>query len=321
MTASSTSSLIPKIDFMVVCSRNRRAAGVSGGCDGVESSVTLSGWAFMTRLLCGPLLGPGRFRLAHSRVARKSENPARGQPAGVIATKARGGALGQNTSAGEDAIELLLDLHFLRLRRHGDLLDQQRARGVQHLALAERQLLVALETLQVAEHLGDLEHRARLDLLHVLAIAAVPGLTLDRDLAALEDLEHLVDLVGANQLAQTNRARVARRDHDLHPVLENLEDVERLLVAGDLTRLDADNLRNAVGWIHGQITHSESRLHDYVRSLLRTVFKARELYHAGPLSSMHSQALAEQAERRKLPRRTRQIAVRPRCGGGNRGLR
>ena len=85
---------------------------------------------------------------------------------------------------------------------------------------------------------------------------------LDRHLAALEDLEHLVDLVGANQLAQTDRARITGRDHDLHSVLENLEDVKRLLVAGDLTRLDADNLRNAVGRIDGQITHSESRLHD-----------------------------------------------------------
>src|SRR5215467_3526174 len=97
-------------------------------------------------------------------------------------------------SAGEDAVQLLLDLDLFRLRRDGDLFDQKRARGVEHLALAERQLLVALESLQVAEDLGDLEDRTGLDLLHVLAIAAVPRLTFDRDLTALEDLEHLVDL-------------------------------------------------------------------------------------------------------------------------------
>src|SRR5262245_29523712 len=68
-------------------------------------------------------------------------------------------------SAGKDPVELLLDLVFLRLRGHGDLLDQQRTRRVQHLALAERQLLVALEPLQIPQHLGDLEHRAGLDLL------------------------------------------------------------------------------------------------------------------------------------------------------------
>ena len=69
--------------------------------------------------------------------------------------------------------------------------------------------LSPLSTLQVAQHLGDLEDRAGLDLLHVLAVAAVPRLALDRDLAALEDREHLVDLVGADQLAQTDRAGVA----------------------------------------------------------------------------------------------------------------
>src|SRR5882724_6588265 len=151
--------------------------------------------------------------------------------------------------AGEDPIELLLDLHFLRLRRDGDLLDEQRARRVEHLALAERQLLVTLEPLQVAEDLGDLEDGARLDLLHVLAVATVPRLTLDRDLAALEDLEDLVHLVGADELAQADGAGVACRDHDLHPVLEDLEDVKRLLVPRDLTRLDPDDLGNAMGRI------------------------------------------------------------------------
>jgi len=46
------------------------------------------------------------------------------------------------------------------------------------------------------------------------------------------------------------------------PFLENLEDVERLLVPGDLTRLDTDNLRHTVSRIDGQVTHSERRLHD-----------------------------------------------------------
>src|SRR4051812_50208394 len=79
-------------------------------------------------------------------------------------------------SAGEDTVQLLLDLALLGLGGHGDLLDQQGACGVEHLALAERQLLVGLEPLEVAQDLGDLEHGAGLDLLHVLPVAAVSRL-------------------------------------------------------------------------------------------------------------------------------------------------
>src|SRR5206468_11288040 len=86
----------------------------------------------------------------------------------------------------------------------------------------------------------------------------------------------------------------------------------RLLVTRDLTRLDADNLRHTVGRIDGQITHSESRLHDYVDSLLKTVFKAREIYHARRQESMHSR-LAER------PFRACQFIVSLRCRAGIRG--
>ena len=55
--------------------------------------------------------------------------------------------------------------------------------------------------------------------------------------------------IGPDELPQANRPRVARRNHDLHPVLEDLEDVEGLLVTGDLTRLDTDNLRHTVSRI------------------------------------------------------------------------
>jgi hypothetical protein len=44
-----------------------------------------------------------------------------------------------------------------------------------------------------------------------------------------------------------------------------------------------------VSRIDGQVTHSESRLHDYDDSLLNAVFKARELYHAEALESTHLQ--------------------------------
>ena len=37
----------------------------------------------------------------------------------------------------------------------GEFLDQQAARRIEHLALAERQFLIALEHQQVAQNLGD----------------------------------------------------------------------------------------------------------------------------------------------------------------------
>src|SRR5215467_8850417 len=55
--------------------------------------------------------------------ARTKKTPAGWHPAGVVSS------ISNAWSAGEDAVQLLLDLHFLRLRRHRDLLDQERARG------------------------------------------------------------------------------------------------------------------------------------------------------------------------------------------------
>jgi len=50
-----------------------------------------------------------------------------------------------------------------------------------------------------------------------------------RNLSTLENLEDLVDLVGADELTQTDGAGVLRRSY-LHPVVENLQDVERRLL-------------------------------------------------------------------------------------------
>src|SRR5215469_13076612 len=81
----------------------------------------------------------------------------------------------------EDLPEVGLDLVLGALLREAELLDQQRAGGVEHLPLAEREVLIPLEEVEVAKHLGDLEDRAGLDLLHVLPVPAVPGRGVDRD--------------------------------------------------------------------------------------------------------------------------------------------
>src|SRR5256712_11603734 len=77
-------------------------------------------------------------------------------------------------SAVEDRFQVALDVVLVDALGEGKLLDQEVARGVEHLALAEAQVLVELEQVEVAQHFGDLEHGAGLDLLHVLAVAAGP---------------------------------------------------------------------------------------------------------------------------------------------------
>ena len=103
--------------------------------------------------------------------------------------------------AGEDAVELLFDLAFIGLGCDCDLFDEKGARGVEHLSFAEGKFLVAFETLEIPEYFCDLEDRTCLDLFHVFAVTAVPGLAFYGDFTALEDLEDLIDLVGADEFA------------------------------------------------------------------------------------------------------------------------
>src|SRR5262249_61341075 len=77
-------------------------------------------------------------------------------------------------SVGKDASQLLHDLFFAEGLRDRELLHEEVAGGVEHLSFPERQLLVALEHEQVAEHLGDLENAAGLDLLGGLPVTVEP---------------------------------------------------------------------------------------------------------------------------------------------------
>src|SRR5215467_16158810 len=161
----------------------------------------------------------------------------------------------------EDLPEVGLDLVLGALLGEAELLDQQRAGGVEHLPLAEREVLVALEQIEVAEHLGDLEHRAGLDLLHVLPVPAVPGGGIDRDVLLPEDGVDLPHVVLADDLPEADRADLVDRDHDSHPVLADAEDVERLALTGDLGVLDAHHLAHPLAGVHRLVARLEAGLH------------------------------------------------------------
>src|SRR3990170_2065377 len=69
----------------------------------------------------------------------------------------------------EDLLQIGLDVLLITVLGDGQLLDKQRTRGVEHLSLAERKILVGAQQVEIPQNLSDLEHRAGLDLVHVLA--------------------------------------------------------------------------------------------------------------------------------------------------------
>src|SRR5262249_23654069 len=74
---------------------------------------------------------------------------------------------------GKDIAQLFHDLLFRMRASDRQFLYEQVAGGIEHLAFAERQLLIAFEDKQITQYRGNLQHRARLDLFRILTVAAV----------------------------------------------------------------------------------------------------------------------------------------------------
>src|SRR6266446_2312538 len=196
-------------------------------------------------------------RVFRTRCGIPASKPAGASTSTVPAPAAK---LSSSWSAVEDLLQVRLDVVFVDALRQRQLLDEQVARGVEHLALAERQVLVELEQVEVAQHFRDLEHGARLDLLHVLAVAAVPGGGIDGDILLLQDPVHFHDSLLVDQGTQADRTDLVDRDEDLHPVFHDLEHVERLPLAGDVLVLDPHDLPDTLPRIDGLVADLE-RLH------------------------------------------------------------
>src|SRR6266446_7400495 len=194
-------------------------------------------------------------RVFHTRCGIPASKPAGASTSTVPAPAAK---LSSSWSAVEDLLQVRLDVVFVDALRQRQLLDEQVARGVEHLALAERQVLVELEQVEVAQHFRDLEHGARLDLLHVLAVAAVPSGGIDRDILLLQDRIDLVDGFLVDERAQSDRADLVDGDEDFHPVFHDLEDVEGLPLAGDVLVLDPHDLADTLARVDGLVTNLES---------------------------------------------------------------
>src|SRR5207249_4352702 len=164
-------------------------------------------------------------------------------------------------SVGEDAPELLHDL-FLAVRLgDGELLHEEVPRRVEHLALAEGELLVALQDEQVAQHLGDFQDAPGLDLLRVFPITAVPGLLIDLHLLVAQDLVDLGDHVLADDTPQPDRVDVLGGDHDGHVAVDDAEYVELALAPGDHLGLNALDHPDPMGGIDDLLPNLERSDH------------------------------------------------------------
>src|SRR5208283_1617854 len=94
-------------------------------------------------------------------------------PLARLRSRSARGTAGRST---EDLADLLGHFGFRRALREGKLLEEQAARLVEQAPLAERKLLVELEAVHVAKHLGDLAGGPALDHLGVDAETSAPGL-------------------------------------------------------------------------------------------------------------------------------------------------
>src|ERR1041384_107796 len=94
----------------------------------------------------------------------------------------------------KDGFEISLDIVFVDALGQRKLLDEEIARRVEHLPLAEAEVLVELEQVQIAKNFGDFKDGAGLDLLHVLPVPGVHGEDQDRNVLLLQDLVNFTEL-------------------------------------------------------------------------------------------------------------------------------
>src|SRR5580700_5749015 len=162
----------------------------------------------------------------------------------------------------EDHLQLFHDFFFWMSLGDRQFLDQQRTRRVEHLALAERQFLVALQHQQIAQHLGDFEWRTGFDLFGVFAVATVPRLRIDLDLALTQNTVDFFHHIFADYAAQSDRLDVLRRNHDSHLFgAENSQHVKTPLGPGNDPHLDVFDYGHPMGGVNHLLTFLERQTH------------------------------------------------------------
>src|SRR5207253_220880 len=161
---------------------------------------------------------------------------------------------------------------------------------IQHLALAEGQVLVALQQIEVTQHLGDLEDGACLDLLHVLPVPAIPRGGINRDVLLPEDGIDLLDVLLADDLPEANGAHLVDRDHDPHPVFQDAQHVEGLTLPRYLGVLDSHDFAHTLARVDCLVASLKARLHSY--RLLELDFASGTRSTSSSYHKLHPQSIA-----------------------------
>src|SRR4051794_3472308 len=167
---------------------------------------------------------------------------------------------GRLAAAGRLGEALLDELQGLGL---GDLVDR---RDLAHdpiegrlveLALAVGLLRLRLRAVEIADHLGDGDEVARIDLRLVLLSAPRPHGALDAR-AARQHLEALLDEVRLGELAHADARRLGGRDTQNHLVLLERHDEQLELEARDLLLLDRRDAADAVSRVDDRLARLET---------------------------------------------------------------
>ncbi len=120
---------------------------------------------------------------------------------------------------------------------------------------------------EIADDLGDLEDVAGLELVAIVLVATAPVLGHPRGVAA-QDLEHLIDDVRLDDLAQAGAIGVLDRDHHGHVVVQDLDGEVVALLPEHFFLLDLHDLARTVMRVDDLVTDCIQRTQTPLWSLV-----------------------------------------------------
>ena len=193
--------------------------------------------------------------LSYSLVPAKLRPPLPRPPSSPPASSAGLGPR-RGPLASAASISLIASVSVMLLHRR-DLARQPVERGFVKLPLGIGLLRLGVGAEQVAHHLGDGDDVAGIDLGFVFLRPARPHGALDAR-AALQRLERALDQRRLGQLAHADRHDLGGRNPQRHLVLDEVDDEQLELGAGDLLLLDGQDLADAVGRIDDELVGLEA---------------------------------------------------------------
>src|SRR5208337_2039200 len=153
--------------------------------------------------------------------------------------------------------------------------------GIQHLALPEGEILFGLEEGEVPQYFRHLEGGAGLDFVHVVPVAAVPGLVVETGGAGAQDLVNLVHRLIVDHVPEADVSGVIGGDHNDHVGGQQTHNVELCRCSRDLPFLDGFDPSYPVSGVYGQLAYLEHPSH--LLSLISFIITFRKKQRPGAI--------------------------------------